>query len=333
MRFRTIIACLALSSPALALEAEPDDVYVRVVDGGPALCTVTRMPGEFYMVYDTGHWTGDECLAAVTEIVEGETIHLLVLSHADSDHLGAAPEILEAYDVQYIVRTGFPRWGTATWEEMNEAVAAEAKFGASILNLQSLSFEFGEQLLYDDATVTLIAGWPVWTDPGPTESERRNAISIVLRLDYAGGSVLFTGDTVGRRKSDPDTACKDAEKVMVDNAGSVPIRSNVMIAPHHGGNNGSASCFIAAVDPDFVVFSAGHQHDHPTAGAAERYLAHGVPLDRIFRTDRDDDEGGFEWAEGRVPGCDDVRGDDDVDIVIRANGTVEVAYRGASDDC
>jgi competence protein ComEC len=106
------------------------------------------------------------------------------------------------------------------------------------------------------------------------------------------------------------------------------------VAPHHGGNNGSSQCFIAAVDPRFVIFSAGHDHQHPTKAAADRYLTHGVSLQNIFRTDRGDDESGlFEWKAGSIAGCVDPRGDDDVEIVIRQNGTVEVAYRQVASGC
>lgn len=79
--------------------------------------------------------------------------------------------------------------------------------------------------------------------------------------------------------------------------------------------------------------SAGYDHHHPTSGAADRYLTHGVPRDHMFRTDRGDDEGGTEWNEGRIAGCTDGRGDDDVDIVLPASGSVQVDYRAASSTC
>ena len=54
----------------------------------------------------------------------------------------------------------------------------------------------------------------------------------------------------------------------------------------------------------------------------------------MFRTDRGDDESDtFEWKEGSITGCSDPRGDDDIEIVIRANGVVEVDYRSASTGC
>ncbi len=110
----------------------------------------------------------------------------------------------------------------------------------------------------------------------------------VIDAAALGSSVLFAGDTIGRRKLDDDAACKDAEKVIVENhdAGVVSLKSDVIIAPHHGGNNGSSQCFIEAADPSHVVFSAGHAHKHPTKAAAERYIAHGVPKKRNFRVHR-----------------------------------------------
>ena len=77
-------------------------------------------------------------------------------------------------------------------------------------------------------------------------------------------------------------------------------------------------------------------NNHPSNGAAQRYRTHGVPVGRILRTDRGDDEGGVEWTHGRVAGCKDVTGDDDVELVIRDlafYGWVEVAYRQSSDGC
>ena len=79
----------------------------------------------------------------------------------------------------------------------------------------------------------------------------------MARLDYEGSSVLFAGDTVGRRKSDNNSACKDAEKIMVDrhDAGEVSLESDVMIAPHHGGNNGR--CVRLRTRATTILYSLG----------------------------------------------------------------------------
>ena len=53
-----------LASPALSLEPEADAVFVRVVDCGPALCCVVKLPGDRYMIYDAGHWQNPGTRAA-----------------------------------------------------------------------------------------------------------------------------------------------------------------------------------------------------------------------------------------------------------------------------
>ncbi len=246
------LSAFLLASPIQALDPGPNDVYVRVVDVGSGLCAVAEIPGEHYMVYDAGHWQGNKCIEAVREIVDTDEIDLLILSHSDSDHLGDADEILHEYQVRQIIRTGFLRWDTATWRHANNAISEEVEYGAAVTNLQSVDLVPGTQIALGDATVTLIAGWGEWVASGPTASEKRNAISIVAQLEYRDRSVLFTGDTVGRRKSDPDSACKDAAKIMVDrhNAGTVTLKSDVIIAPHHGGNTGTRSVSLRQSIPN-----------------------------------------------------------------------------------
>ena len=321
--------------PTAALDFEPNDVAIRVVDVGPGLCVVIQVPDGHSMVYDGGHWNGQHCIKAVRELITQETIDLFVISHSDADHLGDAARILNEKRVRQTILAGEPR-ETASWTNFVDALADEARDGGSIHNLQSVDLLPGTTISLGEANVTLVAGWGRWTDPGPTESERRNAISVVVRLDYRGRSVLFTGDTVGKRLSDGDEACKDAEKVMVDRhtAATVSLKADVLIASHHGGNNGSATCFIAAIDPQFVVFSSGHDHQHPTHAAANRFLTHGVPVNRVFRTDFGDDESGaFEWKQDSVAGCADPAGDDDVEVALRANGTVDVDYLRTAQGC
>ena len=49
----------------------------------------------------------------------------------------------------------------------------------------------------------------------------------------------------------------------------------------------------------------------------------------MFRTDRGEDEGPDEWDHERETDNSDKPKDDDVEIIIRQGGTVEVGYRPA----
>lgn len=57
VRKSAILICLLVSV------SFGQEVFVRVADTGVALCCVVRMPGNHYMVYDAGNWTGDGGLA------------------------------------------------------------------------------------------------------------------------------------------------------------------------------------------------------------------------------------------------------------------------------
>lgn len=324
----SLLIFVSISFPILAQPIGRDDLLVRVVDVGAGLCCVVKMPGDYYMVYDAGRGSR-RAFKGISEIIPGdEEIDLMVLSHPDSDHLGAVKNLCDKYRIKRIVRTGYKRPSIDTWVRADRAVRREAiEDGCRDINLQEHEMAPGATYFFGATSVTMVTGFhepPVaW---GLTaDNERRNAISIVVRLQYKGKSILFCGDTVGRHERDPEESCIAAEKLMVDRASVITIDSDVMIAPHHGANNGSSKPFIDAVSPEYVIFSAGNMYSHPRRIVAERYLLT-VHASKMFRTDwQDKAEGADEWSHDRIQGTDQ----DDVDIVIRNNGSIDVTYRGS----
>ena len=70
----------------------------------------------------------------------------------------------------------------------------------------------GESWALGDATVTFLSGFAElpqgWDVGAPSSSDRfesksRNAVSIVVRLDYDGRAILYGGDAVGRKDDAP----------------------------------------------------------------------------------------------------------------------------------
>lgn len=331
-RMLMLLAICVFPQTARAQDLGPDDLLCRVVDVGAGQCAVVVIPGGHYIVFDGGNYKdgGATAMDAVEELIpEGETIDLMVISHSDSDHLGAIDDILDAYRATTILHTGDKR-STDTWIAADAAIRnAELNFGAVNLNLETADIEFGKQFTLGDASVTFVAGWHT----APPEfgtlslSEKRNAISVVIRVEFQGKSILLTGDSVGRHIDDPNSTCIAAERFMLDNMNNVPFRSDVLVAAHHGADNGSSTPFLEAVQPKFVVCSAGHAFQHPRRITAQRFINSGLTASAVFRTDRGDDEGAKEWDHLRIPGHVDPAGDDDVDIIIRENGELQVDYR------
>jgi beta-lactamase superfamily II metal-dependent hydrolase len=316
--------------------AQSEGAQIRVVDVGPGLCVVASFPGGHDLLYDAGHWRSSSCRGAVAELVADGIIDLVIISHGDSDHLGELPEILSTVRARQIIHTG-DRRTAATWRQAMDSIEEAELRGTSVINLRRDGVVAGTLVPLGPATVTVLAGWGEWDSrlsTGPlTSGERHNVISIVARVEYRGTSVLLTGDTIGRALGSEAGRCDHAERWIQQHNPS-GLRSNVLVAPHHGGDNGSATCFIQAVAPEAVIFSAGHEYRHPTAAAALRYLML-RPRPRIYRTDYGDDEGPGEWTHGRRRGCRDLPGDDDVEIRIAAQGSARpnIRYRVASELC
>ncbi|MCV2883907.1 DNA internalization-related competence protein ComEC/Rec2 [Aestuariibacter sp. AA17] len=100
-----------------------------------------------------------------------------------------------------------------------------------------------------------------------------NHTSCVLRISDGHNQVLLTGDI--------DLL---AEYLLV-NEYLDDLRSDVLIAPHHGSNTSSSSRFISAVKPDIVVFSQGfwNRWDFPRQSVIERYVR-GAPEAKLLST-------------------------------------------------
>ena len=340
-------ASLALIAPnvfAQAPFAGEADLHVRIIDVGGGNAAVARMPatdgsGErnhHYLVYDTGRWEDWErraTLDAIEPVVpRSEIIDLMVLSHADGDHIGGAPGILGAYHVGKIIRPGKKATGLQenleVWEAVDKAIRSE---GAEVLDLSEQEVPVGARYQFGETVLTILSGFAVppeeWGELQPAHA--RNSGSIVIRLEFAGRAVLFTGDAIGCEHYEIDE-CDETiatEKYMLENSDLVTIKSDVIIAPHHGSISASSPEFIAGVAPDWVIFSSGSErYELPRTATVDRYIKAGVHPSRILRTDRGDHEGPKEWSRGRIEGCTDVPYDDHIDIVITAEGDLSVGY-------
>lgn len=369
--FFAAICGTGIASSAEAQAATPlaTDAVVRVVDIGAGLCAVISVPGGHGILFDAGPPGATRCQNAVRELVPGRHLDLVVLSHSDADHIGMVRGILGMQPSPHqtepentaaiIIHPGDPR-GVSV-DRMREVLTAQAATGACVYNLRLNNQprrpcrQRPRQRGYDPAAVigpgdsfsvgagraTFIAGWgdgnlafTAGDAPIPDDAARNNGLSLVMRFEYGGHSVLITGDSLGRRQGDPATTCAYAERIMVARAARVPLRSDVLIAGHHGADNASSTCFIQAVSPRYVVFSAGHAYNHPRQATVLRFLNNHVALADIFRTDLDDNEGGTEMSVGSGT-CSDPTGDDDVEIRMpsSASSPVRVAYTGASAPC
>ncbi len=103
---------------------------------------------------------------------------------------------------------------------------------------------------------------------GGAVKRKANNRSCVIQVRSAQFSLLLSGDIE-----------KIVERHLLRDIGE-DLQSTILVAPHHGSNTSSSQGFIEAVNPDYVVFSAGYRNrfNHPHPKVVARYKGLGVNM-------------------------------------------------------
>jgi competence protein ComEC len=246
---------LALLAPAFVLRpAVPPagEAWITTLDVGQGLA-VTVQTATRTLVYDAGPAFGESDTGGRRIVPElrarGRTqVDLLVLTHEDFDHIGGALTLLETVEVEGL------------------ASSLPARHGLNALARTPRRCRAGEAWEWDGVRFAFL-------HPRAGDSAvRRNNQSCVLKISAAAGSMLLTGDIE-----------RQAELALLHHP---DLRSDIVLAPHHGSRSSSSAEFIAQVAPRWAIVAAGYRNrfGHPSAEVLERYRSAGAA---ILRTDRD----------------------------------------------
>jgi competence protein ComEC len=252
------LSLLPLCLPAHAI-AIPGEAKVEVLDIGQGLSVLIRTQ-HHSLLFDTGpRWEGgDAGQSIIVPILKSygiPSLDLLILSHPDSDHVGGANSVAQAISIQHTF-AGFER---------PHAFACLQK---QQWDWDQVHFAF----LYPRSDTPS-------SDPGSQrqQSHLRNNHACVLKVTSGAHSVLIPADI---------EAQAEQELVEESHQGFINLKSDVVIAAHHGSHTSSTEAFIEASHAHYVIFSAGwrnHFH-HPHQDVIQRWIASGA---RPFRTDLD----------------------------------------------
>ncbi len=183
----------------------------------------------------------------------------IVLSHWDSDHSMATPDLITDLPVGFVAfpASDPPRSGLPA---MIASVAR--KRGVKLIPLHD-----GERLVGPASSLLVLH--PAMNRLLSAENDR----CLVSRLEIGMYRVLFTGDIE-----------EEAEGQLVERR--APLAAYGLIVPHHGSATSSTTPFIEAVHPGVAFISDGraNRFGFPAASVLSRYRASGV---RVYRTDID----------------------------------------------
>ncbi|MEP6505940.1 MAG: DNA internalization-related competence protein ComEC/Rec2, partial [Betaproteobacteria bacterium] len=252
----------------------PGRFELVAADIGQGTAVLVRTHGHL-LLFDTGPRFGEDNDAGRRMLLplmqaRGEPrVDVMMLSHADADHVGGAQSIIDRLPV------GVLRSSLAPGNPLRANALAHT------------ACEAGQGWAWDGVRFAILH--PFASDY--RVGAKTNAISCVLRVvDAAGRSALLTGDVeaaqaarlVARARGDPAST----------------LRSDVLVVPHHGSRTSSTTAFLDAVQPRVAVIQVGYRsrYGHPAPDVVARYAARRIPVVRS------DHCGAWTWA-GDVASC------------------------------
>ena len=251
-----VVGWTAVAAPGLGYlqhagmaAAQHPGMRVVVAAMGHGCGIVVRSPTGRCLVYDAGRLGAPSAARrAMTAVLWHEGVNridTLVISHADTDHFNAVPELLERFAVGEMVVPS-PFLESDSWAvgevlrlartagiPVRAAAAGESFALDPLCRIRVLHPTAGG----DDAHVHDVSLKAAMGDAIATDNET----SLVLAVESAGRRLLLTGDLEGRAlarfiASDPDSC-------------------DVLVAPHHGSRTSLPPDIARATAADWVIVS------------------------------------------------------------------------------
>ncbi len=225
-----------------------------LVDGGPSPTALASALGKEMPFWD-------------------RSIDLVVMTHADADHIGGLVEVLDRYRVTGWLDNGRPDEDPLFRE--CQALLTRAHVARQVVYAGyrlDLGRGLGLEVLHPPPG--LMVG---------TQAEANNN-SVVLRLEWGQARFLLTGDLEA-----------EGEEWLLRSG--LPLAADVLKVGHHGSGGSSTAGFLAAVRPRYAVISVGadNRFGHPDRAVLERLAQLGGVT--VLRTD---EQGTIEFiTDGR----------------------------------
>ncbi|WP_203246854.1 DNA internalization-related competence protein ComEC/Rec2 [Sporosarcina beigongshangi] len=179
-------------------------------------------------------------------------IDKLLLTHADTDHIEGADEVLADMRVREIhIAPGSNKEST-----MDEVMRLAMEQQIPIFQMKKgVSWKEGQASFHYVAPANHVY--------------KGNDSSLVLYMTTIGPSFLFTGDME-----------KEGEQQFLRQFGQADFSNFILKAGHHGSRTSSTEAFIGAVRPELTVFSVGknNRYGHPHPEVVETFRAYGLPM-------------------------------------------------------
>jgi competence protein ComEC len=332
---------------------------VHFVDVGTGLAIFVEGP-DFALVYDGGSnddlalGSGNRLLAYLRKVrPDLQVIDHLIVSHPHRDHVELLPDLFDAYQIRNVWESGrlydicgyrsllekISREPGVVYHDAHgatgdhvAALPAKGCYGAPPAAL-AVHFPHGPAIsrglrvqLGAGAAMTFLTA-----DAGPYTDPNEN--SVVVRFDLGTQRLLFMGDAEASPQRDPPSVPPrpDFAEGMLLACCAAAVRSDLLVAAHHGSMSSNRALFLNAVGAHVFVISSGPKvYGHvtlPDAAVVDEFKSRGS----VWRTDLDDGHCLTDTAkigpdnDNRAGGCDNIL------VQVPASGPLLVDYERIHD--
>ncbi|GGA74794.1 competence protein ComEC [Pseudoclavibacter endophyticus] len=220
--------------------------------------------GDFVALIDTG--PDAEPLAACLDLLGVERIDVLVLSHFDHDHDGAAVHLVDRVAALVVPHTG---------EALTEPVVAQ--YATSGIPVRTAAA--GDVWQLGDTTWRAL--WPAAAADGGPSPMSGNDGSLTVHVEPANGPSLLALGDLGE---EPQSQVLRAARAAGDRSPAAPVpavRADIVKMSHHGSSDQAAELYAATgAQLALVSVGAGNGYGHPTAAALGMLDAAGITAAR-----------------------------------------------------
>jgi len=188
-----------------------------------------------------------------------DTIHDILISHSDLDHVGGLPNLLDEITVRNVYINPDANNMSRAWVDIRHALELAHDRGTEVHT--SLTSTLSKKIKSGQVEIEILApslGVALGGAGGPDLDRRKqttNTMSVVIGLIHNAARVtLFPGDM---SEHGLDNLLKKQQN----------IEAQILVFPHHGGGPGNINGYEFAqklcnlVKPDLIVFSLGRNDD------------------------------------------------------------------------
>lgn len=239
------------------IDPNGSEMAVHFIDVGQGDSTLFQTPQGSVLVDCSESEYGDDIVAYLK--AQGVTeLEYFIITHPDSDHMGAAAYILENFPVKVFVMNGQEK--SAKFFE-NALDVIEKK------NIETMIAVPGDIITVGALQLSVLG--PYRLDFSTAEW---NNASLILHATYGHRSFLLTGD-----------AEEDGEEDLLKYHKN-ELKCDVFSAGHHGSKTSNSQDLLNAAKPQYVVISCGkdNKHGHPNQEALDVFASVNAT---VYRTD------------------------------------------------